>query len=54
MEPVSEALSYDRLDGEWLERARIAKKFVIQVDAQDREDLMHDIIVSLTEVAREY
>jgi DNA-directed RNA polymerase specialized sigma24 family protein len=54
MELISEALSYERLEGEWLERARIARKFVIQVDAQDREDLMHDIIVRLTDVAREY
>jgi len=54
MELISEALSYDRLEGEWREWARIARKFALQVDAQDRGDLMHDIIVRLAEVAREY
>ena len=49
-----EALSYDRLEGKWQEWARIAKRFLGQVDAQDRGDLLHDIIVRLAEVAREY
>jgi DNA-directed RNA polymerase specialized sigma24 family protein len=51
----SEALSYDRLDEPWRDWARIAKSFTYQLDDQwDREDLLHDIIVRLAEVAGEY
>ena len=51
----SEALSYDRLDEPWRDWARIAKSFSLQLDNHmDREDLMHDIIVRLAEVAEEY
>ena len=42
-----EALSYDRLEQPWLVWAQIARNFAYQVDAQDREDLMHNIIVRL-------
>ena len=49
-----EALSYDRLEQPWHDWARIARNFAYQVDAQDREDLMHNIIVRLAEVAEEY
>jgi len=51
----SEALSYDRLEQPWHQWARIAKSFSLQLDNhQDREDLMHDIIVRLADVAEEY
>jgi len=51
----SEALSYDRLEQPWRDWARIARNFVYQLDDQwDREDLMHNIIVRLAEVAEEY
>ena len=51
----SEALSYDRLEEPWRDWARIAKSFTYQLDDQwDREDLLHDIIVRLAEVAEEY
>ncbi len=50
-----QALSYDRLPEPWREWAKIAKNFVWQLDdQQDREDLMHDIIVRLAEVAEVY
>ena len=50
-----EALSYDRLPEPWRGWAKLAKNFVWQLDDQrDREDLMHDIIVRLAEVAEEY
>jgi DNA-directed RNA polymerase specialized sigma24 family protein len=51
----SEALSYDRLEQPWHQWAKIAKSFSLQLDNHmDREDLMHDIIVRLAEVAEEY
>jgi len=51
----SETLSYARLEQPWQEWAKIARNFVWQLDDQwDREDLMHDIIVRLAEVAEEY
>ena len=51
----SEALSYDRLEEPWHQWAKIASSFIRQLDDhQDREDLMHNIIVRLAEVAEEY
>jgi DNA-directed RNA polymerase specialized sigma24 family protein len=51
----SEALSYDRLEQPWRDWTRIARNFVYQLDDQwDREDLMHNTIVRLAEVAEEY
>ena len=51
----SEALSYDRLEEPWHQWAKIASSFIRQLDGhQDREDLMHNIIVRLAEVAEEY
>lgn len=51
----SEALSYDRLEQPWHQWAKIASSFIRQLDdPQDREDLLHDIIVRLAEVAEEY
>ena len=53
--PDSEALSYDRLEQPWRDWAKIARNFAYQLDNyQDREDLMHNIIVRLAEVAEEY
>ena len=49
------ALSYDRLEQPWREWAKIARNFTYQLDdQQDREDLLHDIIVRLYELAEEY
>jgi len=51
----SEALDYDRLPEPWREWAKIAKNFTWTLDNQwDREDLMHNIIVRLAEVAEVY
>ena len=50
----SEALDYGRLEQPWHDWARIARSFAFQVDFQDREDLMHDIIVELVKVAEKY
>jgi len=51
----SEALDYDRLPEPWREWAKIAKNFVWQLDdQQDREDLLHNIIVRVAEVAEKY
>ena len=50
-----EALSYDKLVEPWREWAKIARNFTYQLDDhQDREDLMHNIIVRTAEVAEEY
>ena len=50
-----QALSYDRLDEPWRQWAKIARNFSYQMDDHwDREDLMHNIIVRLYEVAEEY
>jgi len=50
-----EALSYDRLEQPWRDWAKIARSFIYQLDDHhDREDLLHDIIVRLYEVAEEY
>ena len=51
----SEALDYGRLGQPWREWAKIARNFSYQLDDQwDREDLMHNIIVRLAEVAKVY
>jgi len=50
----SEALDYGRLEQPWRDWARIARSFAYQVDSQDREDLMHNVIVRLAEVAEVY
>jgi len=43
---------YDQLDGEWLTYYEIASRFSHKAQAQDREDLLHDIMISLADVAR--
>jgi hypothetical protein len=43
---------YDQLEGEWLTYYQIASRFSHKAQAQDREDLLHDIIVTLADVAR--
>jgi len=51
----SQALDYQRLPEPWRERAKIANNFVLALDNQrDREDLRHNIIVRIAEVAEEY
>jgi hypothetical protein len=43
---------YDSLDGDWLTYYKVASKFTHKAQAQDREDLLHNIIVTLADVAR--
>ena len=43
-----------RLDGEWGEYWEIARRFERKARAGDWEDLRHDIIVRLADIAREY
>ena len=50
----SEALDYDRLEQPWRDWAKIARNFTFQMDYPDREDLMHNIIVRLADVAEVY
>jgi len=52
----SEALNYARLPEPWREWAKLARNFVYfaHLDTQDREDLTHNIIMRLAEVAEVY
>ena len=42
---------YDQLDGEWLTYYKVASRFSHKAKAQDREDLLHDIMIVLADVA---
>lgn len=44
--------SYSQLDGEWLTYYKIASRFSHKAKAQDREDLLQDIMIALADVAR--
>ena len=52
----NEALDYDLLPEPWREWAKLARNFVYfaHLDTQDREDLTHNIIMRLAEVAEVY
>jgi len=43
---------YDQLDGEWLTYYKVASRFSHRARAQDREDLLQDIMIALADVAR--
>jgi hypothetical protein len=43
---------YDRLDGEWAIYYQVASRFSYKAQAQDREDLLHDIMIALADVSR--
>ena len=43
---------YDQLEGEWLTYYKVASRFSHKAQAQDREDLLHDIIITLADVER--
>jgi len=43
---------YDQLTGEWLTYYKIASRFSHKAKAQDREDLLQDIMIALADVAR--
>jgi len=42
---------YDQLQGEWLAYYKVASHFSYKAKAQDREDLLHDIMIVLADVA---
>jgi hypothetical protein len=43
---------YDQLEGVWLTYYKVASRFSHKAKAQDREDLLHDIILTLADVER--
>jgi hypothetical protein len=43
---------YDQLKGEWLTYYKVASQFAHKAQTQDREDLLHDIIITLADVER--
>jgi hypothetical protein len=43
---------YDRLDGEWLTYYRVASHFAHKAKAEDTQDLLHDIILTLARAER--
>ena len=43
---------YDQLDGEWLTYYKVASRFNHKAKAEDREDLLHDIILTLAVAER--
>jgi hypothetical protein len=43
---------YDQLIGDWLTYYQVASRFTHKAQAQDREDLLHDIMIALADVAR--
>jgi len=45
-------LSYDQLDGEWLDWLLIAKRYEHKVPSQDRYDIRHTIILELAKARR--
>jgi hypothetical protein len=42
---------YDQLEGNWLLYYNVASRFSHKAKSQDREDLLHDIIITLADVA---
>ena len=49
--PVS-GNGYDQLEGDWLTYYKVAEKYVHKAQAQDREDLLHTIILNLAIVGK--
>jgi hypothetical protein len=43
---------YDQLDGEWLSYYRVASRFTDKVKPEDREDILHTIMMTLADVER--
>jgi uncharacterized Zn finger protein (UPF0148 family) len=48
----SDGNGYDQLDGEWLTYYQVASRFSHKAQAQDREDLLHNIMITLADVER--
>ena len=43
---------YDHLEGQWLTYYKVASRFTHKAKAEDTEDLLHDIIITLADVER--
>jgi len=43
---------YDQLQGEWLTYYKVASRFAYKAKAEDKEDLLHDIILTLATAER--
>jgi hypothetical protein len=43
---------YDHLEGEWLTYYKVASRFAHKAKADDQQDLLHDIILTLADVER--
>ena len=43
---------YDHLEGQWLTYYKVASRFAHKAKAEDTEDLLHDIIITLADVER--
>jgi hypothetical protein len=43
---------YDQLQGEWLQYYKVASRFTSKVKAEDKEDILHDIILTLVVAER--
>ncbi len=43
---------YDRLDGEWLLYYKVASRFTDKVKPEDKEDILHTIMMTLADVER--
>ena len=48
----TEAVGYDHLSGQWLTFYTIASKFSHKAKPDERDDLLHDIIITLADVER--
>lgn len=51
-QPQAVGNGYDHLEGEWLTYYMVASRFAHKAQSQDREDLLHDIILTLVQVER--
>ena len=45
---------YDKLDGDWLAYYKVAKGFTHKVKLEDREDFLHDLILTMARVKAKY
>jgi DNA-directed RNA polymerase specialized sigma24 family protein len=51
-QPQAIGHGYNQLEGEWLTYYRVASRFAHKAQTQDREDLLHDIVLTLAQVER--
>ena len=51
-QPQALGNGYDHLEGQWLTYCRVASRFAHKAQSQDREDLLHEIMLTLVQVER--